>query len=287
MKKSNNALFCVIFPSNLKFIGEFIDSINNQTTQDFDVFFVNDGVDELVLSYYLKYLERSFKIHTIECCRSFAKIREVGIKEVLALGYENIIFADTDDLMSEDRVKISVEALEMNSIVFNDLDLMDVNKNVISRKIWSDRLSNVEVTSNFLLDKNVLGLGNTAIKTDLLKNLTIPDDIMATDWFIFFNIIKDKRAKFIDDAETYYRQHDSNCIGIGKVTEERLKHIINVKKIHYKYIPEKILGSNLRELEQIERKITNPEYMQSSLIKLNDKNIEYFWWEETNFLKNI
>ena len=287
MKNSKNVLFCVIFPSNLKFFEEFINSAKNQTTQNFDVFIVNDGLDDNILKQYIKSLICPFNILNVKNNQNYAKIREFGINNLLSLGYENIIFADTDDLMSNNRIEMSIAALERYPIVFNDLSLIDINRNIIKNKIWSDRLSNTEITSMFLLDKNVIGLGNAAIKSHLLQNLRIPYDIVAVDWFIFFNAIKNNNIAFINKSETFYRQYDSNIIGIEKVTKERLFNIINVKKKHYKYIPTELLGKNLIEIEQIEKKISNPEYLQYSLNELNNKNIYYFWWEETNFLKNL
>lgn len=285
MKKSRNVLFCVIFPANLRFIDEFINSVNVQTTPDFDVFFVNDGVDLQVLESVLQSLKRSFKIYTItDASCSFAKIREIGIKALLPLGYENIIFTDTDDLMSDNRIRESVDMLDRYPVVFNDLSLIDIDRHVIKNKIWSGRLASVEIRKRFLLEKNVLGFGNTAMKANLLHDIAVPDDIKAADWFVFYHAISDLEAKFMNHAETYYRQYDSNSIGVGKVTEERIRRIIEVKRMQYKYLPEEEVGVMLQDLDQIEKQIVRPEYLESVLAGLNSRGIEYFWWEETNYI---
>lgn len=281
---SENVLFCVIFEQNVRFIDEFVEALNLQTTKNFEVFFVNDGVNPDFLKDKLNLLDCTFKISTVPPLLTIAQVREYGIKELLKYPYRNVIFADTDDLMSGNRIERSVDLLNDSHIVFNDLTLIDVNRFVVKKKIWNDRLINIKVSKLFLLDKNVLGLGNTAVRANLLHNLVIPKEIIAVDWFIFSLIIKNFEAKFIDDVETYYRQYDSNLIGCKQQTAERLNHIIKVKKNHYKNSLMQDSFRFLSEISLIEKRLENEIFLQDILSILKNKELNYFWWEELNYI---
>jgi len=281
-----NAVFSVIFYNNLKYFDDFLNSLNNQICKNYELFLVNDGIEAGQLNSLLKNLKSSYYLYSIEKGLHPSKIREKGIEELLKRKYDKIVFADSDDMMSSNRINESLEALEEYAIVFNDITIIDEVGNIIKSKIWGNRLYNKIVDQNFLIDKNVLGLGNTAIRSSFLKKISIPNNIIAVDWFLFSMLIGNEIAKFIENSYTLYRQHSNNTIGIKEETTiERLEYILDVREKHFK------------EMEKYNSQFTNKVEMTLSLRlriqnrsvsfnTINKEHFNYFWWEEPNYIIN-
>lgn len=278
-----NAVFTVIFPQNIIYFDDFINSINNQSLQKFDLILINDGVDSLFFEQKKSSIKCPFKVINVVDDIPYGKIREFGIHEVIKMGYDNVVFADSDDIMSHNRVELSLKALNDYPIVFNDLTLINSLGTTLKENIWRKRLVNKTLNKSFLLDKNVVGLGNSAIRTCKLKGIIIPDRIIATDWFIFSKIINDDEAYFLSECTTLYRQHNFNSVGCHDlITIERLKYILSVKEIHYSELChyDTIYNILLNGINLLEEKICLKQ-----LNYINTLNINFFWWEETNFIK--
>lgn len=278
------AVFSVIFEANLKYIDEFIGSLNNQNCKSFELFLVNDGLDSDVIKKAFEKSDFPIIFHTIKHRVTPAKVREIGFKELAKRNYKKIIFVDTDDLMSPNRIGRSIEMLEKFPIVFTDITLVSENNSLIKSSIWKDRLSNVKVNRDFLYDKNVLGLGNSAMVGSLLEYIKFPENLIAIDWYFFSIMLKDEIAGFIPDAITFYRQHSDNTIGVKNLNYSRLKLILNVKEQHYTEMLN--INSNYSKYyDEIQNK-KNLLFEESFIVdEINKYNINFFWWEETNFIK--
>ena len=278
------AVFSVIFQANLKYLDEFINSLNNQNNQCFELFLINDGLSPSVLHDAFKFAKFPVVIYTINDKLTPAQIREVGFKELTKKEYKKIIFADTDDLMSPNRVDKSIEMLDLYPVVFTDITLISENNIVLESSIWKDRLLNIEVNRNFLYDKNVLGLGNSAIQGSFLRNIVFPKEIIAVDWYYFTIILGNQNAGFISDAITFYRQHFNNTIGIKEVTIERLEFIFKVKEKHYA----ELINIDPQYAKYASEMIHKKKLLSDGYVtayEINKNKINFFWWEETNYIE--
>ena len=94
MKKSNTVLLTTIFPLCFKYFDEFLNSLLAQTDKNFDLLVVNDGVEN-----FEDQIEKYPEINIIEVVSesSIVENRKVGIKAVLKLNYEYLLFGDSDD----------------------------------------------------------------------------------------------------------------------------------------------------------------------------------------------
>ncbi|GAA4279517.1 glycosyltransferase [Aquimarina mytili] len=269
----------VVFPANTAFVDDFFESLCRQTYKEFDVFIINDGFenfDAVVERYY------SLNITVYKYSNTPSKIRQKLLELLNRSKYQNIVFSDSDDYLADNRVEESVKYLSKYPIVFNDLTSFYEDK-ILNKKIWSSRFNkNKVITRQFLIDKNVLGLGNSGIRKEVLKEINLDEDLLAVDWAIFYNLIDNLEAFFIDKTQTFYRQHDSNTIGFDKMSLQRIQTAINVKKRHYIFIKRKDLYNKLRLLEEL-----NPVDEIEKKIKINqkDRNQNHFWWEETKLLE--
>jgi len=206
------AFLTTIFPMQEKYLIDFFNSLENQTYKNFDVVVINDGYDN-----FQTIIDRYQKLNIIELKyqKSIAKNREYGINYVLDNDYDILIFGDSDDYFSKNRVEKSLDLLKDNDIVVNDLSLFD-EKEIYCEKYISNRVKNNTIIKyDFIKDKNIFGLSNTALNTNILDKVRFENDLVAVDWFLYKNLLKlNNKAIFTNEIETYYRQYENNTIGL-------------------------------------------------------------------------
>jgi hypothetical protein len=279
MPKNNIAILTTIFPMEDSYLDDFFQSLQYQTYKEFDVVVLNDGYDKFEK---LKRHYTNLSFVEIKYRNTPAKNREYAINFIKDNGYEVIVFADSDDYMANNRVQITVELLSDNEIVVNDLSLFS-NGNVYSENYLSNRLENNRIISiNDIRERNFLGLSNTALRVNILDNISFSEELIAVDWYLYsLLLINGKRAVFTNETVTYYRQYPGNTVGLGKVTEEAVKREIEIKKMHY------LCLSDIDETyDVLLLKIKTLKANISSLDEFN-KLVEYpFWWELTQSIGN-
>ena len=105
--------------------------------------------------------------------------------------------------------------MNKTDVVVNDLSLFN-NNGVYEKKYISNRLNNLDVINpEFINDKNIFGMSNTAIKLKNIKKVSFNDNIIAVDWYFFKAILKQGlQAVFTNETESFYRQHENNMVGL-------------------------------------------------------------------------
>ncbi|MDA9319338.1 glycosyltransferase [Candidatus Thioglobus sp.] len=209
----NVAFLTTIFPIKEEYLSDFFDSLLRQTYKDFDIVVVNDGYENF------KKITNSYSelnIIELEFSDTPAKNREYGINYCLDNDYELLIFGDIDDYFSSDRVKESIDHLKSFDIVVNDLSLFNAN-GIYEKQYISHRLEHGSIINfDYIKDKNIFGLSNTAIRLSIMGKVNIDKNVIAVDWFIYKGLLKmGYSAVFINTAETFYRQYDSNIVGLN------------------------------------------------------------------------
>ncbi len=280
--------FSVVFPSVEQYLDDFFTSLQNQTVKEFDVFIINDGLPDFSV-----YKRRFGKLPITDV--SFqgtpAKIREFGINYVSRKRYDFIVFGDADDYFAENRIEVSASLLKDFDIVVNDLDLVDENKRNLEKGYLSRRIGNRDIIRyDYVRDKNIFGMSNTAIKGSLISNITIEEDLVAIDWCIFAQLLADGvRAVFTNDTTTYYRQHERNIVGIKTLSKDAVLKGIMVKVAHYK----RMAGIDFRYSPLYERSkklkdllTSNAQFLDLYLKGITDLQIKNpFWWEEIKLVE--
>ena len=209
------AFLTTIFPMKRQFLIDFFNSLNNQTHDNFDVVVVNDGYsnfNEIKLKY------GKLNIVELEYSNTPAKNREYGINYCIERKYDILIFGDSDDYFSNNRVELALEALNSNDIVVNDVSLFD-NNGTYEDMYISNRLENdSKVNFNYIKNKNIFGLSNTALKINILSRVSFDKDLVAVDWHLYKGLLKNGcKAIFTNKAITYYRQHKDNTVGLQAI----------------------------------------------------------------------
>jgi hypothetical protein len=271
--------FCsVIFPANLIYFKDFLDSLEQQTNKDFTLLLFNDGVLNLVD--YLKHTHLDYKIINVK--GSVSQTRTQLFEYIKESSYENFIFGDTDDYFSLNRVEVCTQWLEKVDIIANDLILVSNDKIQLTGLYWENRPELKETISiESIKNYNFLGLGNTAINKNVLPNqIKFDSNLVALDWY-FFSILLKKSWKvgFTSQSVVYYRQHNANIVGRKEMTFEDFKKGFNVKLNHYISLAK--INADFQELaieySSVSDTISDINYknsLQNSTIK------NPFWWEE-------
>jgi len=273
--------FCaVIFPENLKYFGAFLESLNQQTDKDFKLMLFNDSVSDLQL--YLKNIK--FDIVVVDVDGSPSDIRKQMLLYVKRSGFESVVFGDTDDFFPNNRVEICRLLLKKYSVIVNDLCLVNSEGGIIAPNYWKNRTELTEnITLESILHYNFLGLGNTAMRTNSLPSfIEFAKNLIAVDWYLFTKIFigSDINVSFTTETFTYYRQHNSNSIGIKPLTLQAFKKGFEVKLQHYTSLSKESL--TFRNLEnQFSKHRHKVESMTESDLKRYVSKVRHpFWWEE-------
>lgn len=281
MKKSNIAFFTVVFPANINYLHDFFNTLKNQTIKNFDIIIVNDGIDSFN-EFLIAYAE--FNIVELKYSDTPSKNREFGINYIINNKYEIIIFGDSDDYFETNRVEVCIDKLNNYDIVVNDITLFD-NSNLFEKKYFSNRLeNNSEIELNFIREKNIFGLSNTAIKINLLKNISIPDNLIAVDWYLFSILLLYKyKAVFTNETISYYRQYENNIVGIKKPSKESILQGLSTKIKHYESLLDNdtVYNNMYKEMMTLKTKIQNEQYLE--LFKKHKIN-NPLWWEEIKLI---
>ncbi len=271
-------------------MSEFLNSLENQTDSNFKLILINDGVE--TLTNYLHKTSLKYEIHSVKNKRPF-EIRIEGLKIISKLNPDYIIFADTDDTFSSNRIELLVHNLKNYPFVCNDIDLMNDQGKSIEKSFWSGRLKdNFEFDIHFLKDKNIIGLGNAGMQNKFLNNLLNKLEHIkeGNDWLFFSAAEENLKGLFLKNCTTHYRQHDNNLVGKKKINLDKFKKIVEVKIKHYTLLQE--IGfksynlSNEINLNQklLQLVLNEPIKMEYKINQINSIKTNFFWWEESNYL---
>ena len=271
------AILTTIFPNAEDYFDDFLGSLNVQTNSNFVVIVINDGVKDFT-PYESKYSKLNFLV--IRYSSSPPKNREFGIKWAKNNGIQNLIFADIDDYFSKNRVEVCLELLTKWDVVVNDLTLFS-DIGTIAPNYLSNRIADkTELNIDFVLDKNVFGLSNSAIKTSVIPDFTFQPNLIAVDWYFFsVLLLNEAKAVFTNQCVSYYRQYSSNTIGAGEITKKSILTAIKVKIIHY----EALMSESDRYKNYLEKTLLLSDKVHDGRFLTSLTNQDLFnplWWEE-------
>ena len=286
----DTAVFSVVYPGVEPYFSEFLSTLSKQTDRNFTLFLINDGLPNI--EGFLKRADLDVKVK--DAGGSPAALRKIGIRWVQEAGAKIIIFADSDDYFSENRVEISKDMLAEYDLVFNELVLTGKGM-VDSIPMLETRFSDGEIVSyKHIGTANCMGLSNTALRVNSIPSYfdQIPENIIAFDWSFFALCLHDgAKAIFTNNTQTWYRQHGNNLASPHSFTEEQILRGVQVKRDHYQmlfrfyeeYVPladmfEKLL-TQLQSNETLRQKYCRAVLKHAPAIPL--------WWEPIKSLEEL
>lgn len=242
-----------------EYLPECLNSIINQSFQDYEVLLINDGSTDSSLNICHKYAEKDSRFRVFDKVNGgVSNTRNLGIKEAKG---ELIAFNDSDDLIAQDYFKVLVETLgEDNDLVMSGMLFFDTNTNDIFQKETLD-------------DNNY----DLSISDDCFR-LATATLITSTQSKLFrTNIIRENNL-FFDESLCYGEDRDFNLKYIAHCTR-----VISTSYSAYYY--RKGLSSNLSNkkdyLKHLDIDLTYWQDLKSYLDKNHCDN-----HETTKYLAN-
>jgi hypothetical protein len=283
ISEDQNTCVAVVHPQVLPFLSDLIASLSNQSFKTFKLLLFSDAVLEEAIR--AKLIDLTFDIEIVQLPKISISNNRLWLLNYLkdhAIGY--IHFIDGDDTIETDYLKITVQHLEKHKLVCHDLNIVNANLQLIESSYWSARLINGFVFDyHFIMSKNIVGLGNTSIHSELLGYVNFDKEIdcMIPDWLLFYEILYRSKAKasFISETKVNYRQHN-NIAQINILTKESILSKLKATINHF----EAIKAFKLPIDNGYDTKINMlgnslPEKLLTDFIK-ESTQIHYFWWEE-------
>ena len=270
-----NYLFTTIYPGSKKFFEEFIKSVNNQTSKNFKLFIILNGTN--LSKKYLKLIKTKFVIFKVNDTWQNARIR--GLEFILKKRVNFIIFADSDDILLNDRVEVILNKVNKYDFIVNNMRLFKENLN--QSKVWlKDKTRKIQLKE--IDDKNFIGCGNTAVRSSALKKIykSINNRLIAFDWCMAkLLLINGFKGIYIKEPLTLYRQYQQNTSSLTYVNKTKITRDIKCKLEHFDYFSK--FGLNYEEkiikLKELKKKIKFNNYLKDNLKKFEKKNQKYWW----------
>ncbi len=290
MPNNNVAVVGVLYPLASAYINDYIKSLESQSFKNFDLVLFNDGFKDAQ-----KLKSNSLNILLKNISGTPSEIRLKLINHIIDSSYEYIIFTDCDDLLAVNRVETSLNLLDKNKIIFNDLDLISETGEGLEYKYLSSRLEDGQkIKIDNLLNFNMMGLSNTAVKKDVLANclIMLNSDVIAFDWLLWsIALLNNDCAIFSSKTTTKYRIYKNNIAGFPKeISSSFLKRGIAVKLLHYQELSE--IDSSYKSLYEsfnyVNEMSNNDDWLQEYIIALNKhKEHNSLWWEDIKIPKEV
>jgi len=237
-----------------KYIGECIESILNQTLQDFELIIVNDCSTDDTLDTIKKYTDKRIIIINNNTNYGVAKSLNDGIK--IAKG-KYIAIMDSDDVMIPERLQITYDYLENNKKVFlvgGALYYMEDNGEIIQKDIPQ---LGFEKIKQRLKRHNCLWHNTIMFRND--KKTFYREKFRYSQDYDFYTLLitRGKRIENITQVLAKYRVH-KNSTSYSKRTQQNMlakkisqfynQRLKTGKDKYDNFDPEKILHINIEQI---------------------------------------
>ena len=206
-----------------KYIQELLDSLEEQTYQNFIVHVCDDGsTDETITicESHVLFLKNKLIIHEREGGNGASK------NFIRAISYchnSYIALCDQDDFWKSNKLERMLKKLKSEEgdkkspiLVFSDLEIVDAKLSVINSSFFNVSIKSSSCTTpfDFLLSNHVPGCA--MMFNQSLKQVfePIPCDFRMHDWWIILIASFFGKIIFLNESLIQYRQHGNNTVGV-------------------------------------------------------------------------
>lgn len=270
-----------------KYISRCLDSILNQTFQDFEIILVNDQTTDNSIKIAESYAEKDSRIRILhnEENSGAGWSRMVGYTHAKG---EYITFCDPDDYLPENALRILYEAITRDSTadmcigdyqrVYPDGSKSEVFENKL--KYGNDKLS---VAKSTLKHETPHYLWNKIYKTKLFRHNEIiahKDFSKSSDEFLFFQVLQHCDKVINVNKVVYYYFDNNESASYNKSNPKALTAMITSLKYienQYKDIDDLRLIIYKLKLNKYIKFLTVSAYDKALLKIVFDNNIDYLF----------
>ena len=268
-----------------KYLKEALDSILNQTYQDYEVIMVNDGSTDSSRAIALSYTSNSRFILIDSPHIGFSKAKNLGLSNVHG-GY--IIFLDSDDIAHPQWLE-----LLMRPIIEYNADISYCSYiHYYGEKIVNEQFTNspmVDMTYQKMCPLFYSGcrnyMWNKLIKSELYDGIVFEDCISMSDAQVMYKIFDKANLVFqVKESLIYYRRHDDSMSKSYRHLLSYWKYRLEVMLdeltfVYDKYDISKFICRRTMESElyKLRTRVTTSEYEE---LYLNNKDrIEHLLYD--------
>lgn len=241
MDKESKPMISVLVPlyNVEKYIARCLDSILNQSFQNFEIVIVNDGSLDSSIDIALQYAEKDNRIKIIY------NDENMGLAWARKVGYSNavgqyIVFCDSDDYLPSIALEILYDSIKSSDAEIVVGNYQSVNSNNEFGHISNNKLfygnDQKSVYKSLLKNEMSHSLWGKIYKIDLFKNknyITHKHFVNSEDGFLFYQIIKNTiKVETIADVVYYYFQNDQSSTRI-KLTDKAFRSIVTFWNLRY------------------------------------------------------
>lgn len=251
MEDKNSVAILMCTYNGEKYLKEQIDSILNQTYQNFVLFIRDDNSTDRtkeIINYYVKeYDGKVIEVVDHRIANSASKNFMFLLESVYKLDkFDVFIFSDQDDFWERDKVKVTVDEYnkvknkDIPILIHTDLTVVDSKLNTINSSFmkYSNLSAKRNKFINYLIQNNVTGCAMLINKSlvDLIK-FDI-EYIRMHDWYFALIASAFGKVIYIDKQMVKYRQHSNNVLGAKN--NRGIRWIYNILK-NYKATKKSII----------------------------------------------
>lgn len=227
-----NSLVTVIIPcfNSEKFISETIQSVQNQTYENWEIILVDDASTDKTISIINEIMTADNRIQLFKLNSNSG----TGIARNFALTKANgryISFLDADDLWKPQKLEKQIHFLEENNLffTFSFYDCIDENGKHLNKRIESPK----KLSFRQLFFCNYVGNLTGIYDVDYFGKITISSIRKRQDWMHWLTILKKiKTAQPIPESLAYYRIRQDS---ISASKFDLLKHNFGVYRLFHGY----------------------------------------------------
>ncbi len=186
------------------------------------VLFVVDGVQDGVDSI-LPFLDGvTFEAMSAPSGATPADVRSLLLRYAAGLDVDAVAFADCDDELEDDALRVHAQALEHADFGYGDQILIDQRGDRLGATLYDHWTVPARAESiESLLDGNFAGFSGCAVRTSSLSAevVAVPSALLATDWWVFSRLLlAGATGSQTRKPVVRYRQHAGNIHGGATVS---------------------------------------------------------------------
>lgn len=236
------------------FLKEAIESILNQTFQDFEFLIINDGSTNNAEEVILSYKDEKIKYIKNECNLGLIKTLNKGLD--LAQG-EYIARMDSDDISLPERFEKQVKFLDEN----NEIGILGTwFKYFPGNRIVETAVTPKDIKEKMLVRSNEIGHPTVMIRNSVLKKFNVKYDenaLYVEDYTLWLSLIDKVKFANIDEVLLYYRMHKNSICKTNTIPQSLncAKIMFEAQGRHFGLDTQKIIHST--EKLQYNQKISS------------------------------
>lgn len=275
-----------------KYLEEQIESLLGQTFTDFRIIARDDGSTDNTLAILTRYSEKygnKFWIISDEQPSGSAQGNFARLTDLSDADYT--MYCDQDDYWHPGKIEMTYAAMrkaeesnrEVPVLVHCDLQVVDSDRNVMSRSFWAYQGLNPHMaeTNHLVVQSNITGCTVMINRVLREKAQPFPNTMIMHDWWLGLIAAISGRIVAIDTPLIDYRQHETNDTG--------------AKHFNFRYVAGRVIKQLTTEmLSESRRTIRRTQNQADALVRhvenaLSKHDIvlldQYIHMDEMNFIQ--